>query len=204
MKQSTVVAGKQSDPEPRYEFRVWGEQAGVRELLSNMAVTEYKERLSDCYLLDGDPRHNAKIRHSRLKLKQLEEERLGFQRWSTAWHRVPKDVPEPFDRLLGEISRAELRSEDFQHILTEASGGLDGTDMVRAVVVTKRRRRFGIGSMKAEATTVRIEGRSGSLSTVAIEGPNLHELIKLRETLGLAHSPNLALHLAVAREFGSS
>lgn len=204
MKQSAVAAGEQSGPEPRYEFRVWGQQRSARRLLSNLAASERKERLSDCYLLDGDPSHNAKIRHSRLKLKQLEEERLGFQRWSTAWHRVPKDVPEPFDRLLGDISRAELRSEDFQHLLTEAADGLDGGDPVRAVFVTKRRRRFRIGSMKAEATNVKIEGRSGSLSTVAIEGPDLHELIKLRETLGLAHAPNLALHLAVAREFGSS
>ena len=203
MKQSTVVDRKQSEPDPRYEFRVWGEQNDARKLLSDLAGNGRKERLNDCYLLNGDPSHNAKIRHSRLKLKHLEEERLGFQRWSTAWHRVPKDVPEPFDKLLADISRAELRSDDIQHILAEAADGLDGEYTVRAVFVTKRRRLFKIGSMKAEATTVKIEGRPGSLSTVAIEGPDLHELIRLRQTLGLAHAPNLAVHEAVAREFGA-
>lgn len=203
MKQSTVAETKQSGPDPRYEFRVWGEQPDARKLLSDLAGTVRKERLSDCYLLNGDPSHNAKIRHSRLKLKHLEEERLGFQRWSTAWHRVPKDVPEPFDKLLGDISRAELRSDDIQHVLAEAADGLDAQDALRAVFVTKRRRLFKIGSMRAEATTVKIDGRPGSLSTVAIEGPDLHELIRLRETLGLAHAPNLALHEAVAREFAT-
>jgi hypothetical protein len=67
----------------------------------------------------------------------------------------------------------------------------------RALPVRKNRRRFRIGSIKAEVTAVRVDGEPDRLATMAIEGPNLPELVELRDHVGLGDAPNLALHLAV-------
>ncbi|MGI9598512.1 MAG: hypothetical protein ACR2QK_20265 [Acidimicrobiales bacterium] len=194
---TTQVNEEKGIAEPRYEFRVWGAKKRVSKQLSNLASGERKQHLEDWYLLDGDPTCNTKIRDCGLKVKRLEEERLGFQRWSTKWHHVPTEAPKPFDQVLQELNKSQLSSEDYEHVLAEVFDEFDPGRELRAVFVTKRRRRFRFGSIRAEATSIEIEGRPGSLSTVAIEGPDLHDLIHLRSSLGLAHVPNLPLHLAV-------
>ena len=158
-----------SQRRPRYEFRVWGEHRRAHRQLATLAELERQERLDDCYLLVGDRTFNAKIRRNRLKIKRLIGVRHGFQRWVS--------------------SHTDLTSWPLLP--------LDTSDGVRPVFVTKHRRRFRFGSVRAEAAEVDVLGRPGLLRTLAIEGKDLDELVRLRSTLGLAHVPNVALHLAV-------
>ena len=152
----------------RYEFRVWGEHEAARRQLSVLADVERHEQLDDCYLLLDDWSYNAKIRRNCLKIKRLVDVRLGFQRWSSSKSDLVGPVPQ-----------------------LDTSGG------VRAVFVTKERCRFRFGSIRAEVTEVDVFGQPGVLRTLAIEGKDLDELVRLRSVLGLAHLPNVALHLAV-------
>ncbi len=156
-----------SDSGFRYEFRVWGQHASARRQLARLADTERVEHLDDCYLLLGDRACNAKIRQDHLKIKRLIQVRDGFEQWSSA--------------------KLDL----------QLAPQLAATDGVRAVFVAKHRCRFRFGSIRAEATDVDVVGWPGILHTLAIEGRDLDDLVRLRASLGLAHLPNVAVHRAV-------
>lgn len=189
--------GVEEDDGSRYEFRVWGERDKACKRLAKLADVEQRERLEDCYLLVPDDACNIKIRQNRLKVKRLVDERHGFQRWSSIWHRAANGAPEPFDRVMEELATKRARRDDGRRALVRAVDRLDPDDGVRAVFVSKRRRRFRFGAMRAEASEVKVSGTPGKLFTVAIEGPDLGDLVDLRKLLGLAKTTNLALHLAV-------
>jgi hypothetical protein len=169
----------------RYEFRVWGDRSEVGDRLSSVADSERQESLKDWYLLVGDRARSLKVRRSRLKVKRLVEERFGFQRWSSDWYSLK--VRESADLVLdpGQAAADGL----------EAMTG-DGHDLattLRPVLVTKHRKRFRCGSVRAEMADLEIDGRTGRLCTVAIEGRNLVDLIHLRSTLGIDLVPNVAV-----------
>ncbi len=197
MHPSTLLDDEQATSKRRYEFRVWGDRTDASRQLARLAGDHDRQHLRDCYLLDGNPARNTKIRDSRVKVKYLVDERLGFQRWSSVWHAPTDGGRRPSDRLLGEIRRIAPESDDYQDAVAEAVEVFGADDRPSVVFVTKHRRRFAIGSMKAESTKVTVDGNPRSMHTLAIEGPDLDELVGLRAELGLAHVPNLALHLAV-------
>lgn len=87
--------------------------------------------------------------------------------------------------------------------LEDALKGLENHDGVRAVQVTKRRRRYVLGEMKAEVTDVEIHTTGEVVRTISIEGGNLRDLVKLRKTLGLKGESNTAVHQYIDDEFGS-
>ncbi len=199
----------------RYEFRVWGDQDIALERLSRLAESEYEQQLEDCYLLVHDPGCNVKIRRNRLKVKQLVEERFGFQRWTTDWHRITVDTnatigdgagPGPDFAPMGQAGdpSTQLLPEDGQSNLIDVVSQLDPHASLRPVFVTKYRRRFRFGSMRAEVADLEVGGRSGRLCTTAIEGRNLLDLIQLRSALGFDLTPNVAVHLALTSTAPSS
>lgn len=182
----------------RYEFRVWGDQDAALDRLSSLADSERNESFEDCYLLVQDPSCNLKIRRNRLKVKRLVEERFGFQRWSTDWHRITVGAEEAgADHGRMSPEAIEVPSDGNQTMLADVINGLDPTANLRPVFVTKHRRRFRFGSMRAEVADLEIGGRSGRLCTTAIEGHNLLDLIQLRSALGFDLTPNVAVHLAL-------
>jgi hypothetical protein len=181
----------------RYEFRVWGRRDETCDVLSRLADEERVESHEDWYLLLGQRSCNAKIRRNRLKVKRLIEERFGFQRWAAVRHRMASGDVCPLELLMDELRLDDPNQgcpPDFEAPAGRATPG----GAVPALHVTKWRRRFDLGSIRAEATEVEIEGHSGRLRTVAIEGHELDELIRLRASLGLDRSPNLAFHLAIS------
>jgi len=184
----------------KYEFRVWDPKRKVSRQLATMAEFDYGERLHDCYLLVADKSYNAKIRRNRIKIKRLVGEQAGFQCWSSKWLSSPNDAPKPFGRLLSELHSLRPVPDDFERELTRILRGLRLEKGVRPVFVTKRRRRFYLGSMKAETAEIKVRGHKSSRSTVAIEGSDLNDLIHLRSGLGLTKVPNLAFHLAISRQ----
>lgn len=196
-----MAKSERADPRPtapRYEFRVWGRHKRTQKLLAQLAEEETTEQFEDCYLLTDETHVNVKIRNRRLKVKQLVERSQGFERWeSTRYGRADADaVPAQFDDFFEALHRArEQHGKSFD--LAKAVARLDERLDGRVVLVTKDRRRYRIGSMRAEVTDVTF-GRTGNvLRTIAIEGDDLEELVRLRDRLGLDGARNVSLHRAI-------
>ena len=77
---------------------------------------------------------------------------------------------------------------------------LDPETGVRAVFVTKLRRTFRVGGLRAEVTDVEIHETGEVLRCLSIEGDDLDELTALRDRLGLRGEDNVAVHNALESE----
>jgi hypothetical protein len=186
----------------RYEFRAWGDWDVASRQLSRMADSEAAERIDDCYLLVGDPACNAKIRRRRLKVKRLVEVRSGFQRWSSRWYRHSTGSPSPFDQVMVELGGrpADRRDRGKAPTTSRQLRSIRSIDGIEPVLVTKHRNRYRVDAIRAESCVVEIPGYKGYLTSVAIEGPDLSDLVELRSALGLTRVPNLPFHIAVGQQ----
>lgn len=183
----------------RYEYRVWGRHRSARKKLARLADDSSKERVDDCYLLVDDSSWNAKVRDNTLKIKQLVEDDHGFQRWSRDRHLDADSTPTPFDEIFERL-RLDRPQRGKSFDLRKAVKALDDVPGVRAVFVTKRRRRYRVGSLRAEATDIELRKSGEILQTLSIEGDDLDELVALRKRLGLLDEPNIAVHDAISAE----
>lgn len=182
---------------PRFEYRVWGRHAKAQRKLAKLADNETREQVDDCYLLTDDDAWNVKVRGNTLKLKRLVAERKGFERWVSGTYHPDDELPAPFEELCEELDLDRVRSKG-SYSLSTAIDELDPELGVTAVFVAKRRRRYDIGLLRAEVTEIVIKDTKESLTTLAIEGENLGELIELRKQLGLKREPNVPVHQAIA------
>jgi len=201
-----VVAKKASTSEKskrddigRYEFRVWGKHKAARNTLKSLATDVLEEEFEDCYLLVDDMTWNAKVRDSTLKIKQLVSEKKGFEKWSSGRHRSADSAPTPFDELY-ETLRLDRPQRGKKYNLPKEVKKLDDEAGVRAVFVTKHRRRYTIGDITAEVTDIDIHESDDVVRTLLIEGDDLDQLVKLRKKLGLKKEPNLAMHEFIGSE----
>ena len=144
----TIRSGK-----VRYEYRVWGEYRSARKKLAKLATEETRQYIEDCYLLGEDPDWNAKVRNNEMKVKQLVGEDRGFERWTTEWFESSHDAPEPFDDLFDEL-RLDRPQRGKSYDLLKEVAKLDSGAAARAVFVTKRRRRYRIGPIRAPPITL--------------------------------------------------
>lgn len=177
----------------RYEYRVWGKHAAARKQLKRLADDVTTERLNDCYLLVDDASWNAKVRDNTLKIKQLVDERKGFEQWSSNRHRSAESAPTPFDEIFEQL-RLDRPQRGKKYHIRDAVDGLDAGTDVRAVFVSKTRRRYRIGELRAEVTDIRILDTGRTLHTLSIDGHDLAALRALRKELGLKASDNVAVH----------
>lgn len=184
----------------RFEYRVWGKHGKARSLLAELADESSSEQVDDCYLLVDDPSWNAKVRNNTLKIKQLVAEDKGFERWVSGKFRSSDDAPSPFDELYDQLDLDRVRGKG-SYDLADAIARLDPAGDVRAVFVTKQRRRYRVGGLRAEVTDVEIAETGEVLRTLAIEGEDLDELVALRKKLGLRGEPNTPVHRAIEAEF---
>lgn len=197
-----MMTKKRLDPRPttaRYEYRVWGKHRRARKQLAKLATERSRETVDDCYLLVDDRSWNAKIRDNTLKVKQLVAARKGFERWTSDRHRSADSAPSPFDDLFDQL-RLDRPQRGKKYDLPKAVAALDADDGVRAVFVTKDRRRYRIGDLRAEATDIEIAESGEVLHTLSIEGDDLSELSALRKKLGLRDEDNVAVHDALDLE----
>lgn len=183
----------------RFEYRVWGKHKKARRRLAELADEEIRERVDDCYLLTDDPSWNAKVRDDTLKLKHLVAEDKGFEHWASGTYRSSDDTPSPFDDLYEELDLDRVRSKK-PYNLKQAVESLDPKSGIRAVFVSKQRRRYRIGDIRAEVTDVKVKETGEKLTTLVIEGDNLKDLVALRKQLGLKGEPNTPVHLAIDDE----
>ncbi len=180
----------------RYEYRVWGKHGKARKLLARLADEESSETVEDCYLLVEDPTWNAKVRDDTLKIKQLVTEDRGFERWTSRRHLSSDTAPTPFDEIF-EALRLDRPQRGKSFDMAKAVKRLAPDSGVRAVFVVKQRRRFRIGSLRAEVTDIEVLDTGEVLRTLSIEGDDLDELTALRKQLGLRDQPNIAVHQAI-------
>ncbi len=185
----------------RFEYRVWGKQGKARKALGRLATEESEEHTEDCYLLVDDPTWNAKVRGSSLKVKQLIDEDLGFERWVARREPAP-EAKSPFDDLFDDLDLDRLRASKPKEVAA-AIDKLDPDLGVRAVFVTKHRVHYRVGELRAEVTDIEIVETGEVLQTLAIEGDDLDELVALREKLGLRKEPNTPVHQAIDAELDS-
>lgn len=177
----------------RYEYRVWGEHRRARKLLARLADSETTEVVEDCYLLADDMSWNAKVRDDTLKIKQLVSEHKGFERWRSERHTSSDSAPSPFDELF-ETLRLDRPQRGKPFDIEKAVQRIDPDCGIRAVFVTKRRRRYRVDGMKAEVTDIEVRDSGEVLRTLSIEGEDLDQLRGLRKALGLRDHPNIAVH----------
>ena len=187
----------QKFPDARFEFRVWGFHQALIERLASAADVDRTRQLTDCYLLTPDPALNVKIRQRRLKIKRLVEEQAGLQRWASTWHRNAAEAPKPFDGLFKELAQWS----EGNRTPNKLAKAINTTDLgLKAVAVTKHRRRLRLGSIRVESAELMIADRPERLGTLAIEGRNVDDLLHLRSELGFSSARNVAIHLAINPE----
>ncbi len=162
-------------------------------MIRELADSETREEVDDCYLIVDDLDYNAKIRDNKLKTKELVSEDKGFEAWTSQTHRSADSVPAPLESIYEALKLDRLHSKK-SFSLTDALKGLDDHDGARAVQVTKRRRRFTLGDLRAEVTDVEIHTTGEVVRTLSIEGDDLRALVKLRKALGLKGESNTAVH----------
>lgn len=150
-----------------HEFRVWGRHAKARRRLERLADPVTVETYTDEYVLVDDPDWNVKLRAGDVKVKQRVDVTRGFDCWESSWL-------DGIHAAKGELRR-QLR------------------DDTTTVVVRKKRRRFEVGSARAEVTDVVVDGGPTARS-IAIEGDDLDELVRLRKKLGLTGEANVPMH----------
>jgi hypothetical protein len=193
------MAKKLESDGARFEYRVWGDHRQARKRLAKLADEQLSETVDDCYLLGDDSSWNAKIRDNTLKVKQLVAQRKGFEQWTSDRHQSIDTVPTPFDLIFEQLGLDRpQRGEDYDLPMEIAALGPDAG--VRAVFVTKRRRRYRVGALRAESTEITIHELGEVLHTLSIEGDDLGELAALRKRLGLRGEENLAVHNALDLE----
>jgi hypothetical protein len=199
-----AMAKKTKTPpvEAKYEFRVWGEHRQARKMLKQMATEVIREEFEDCYLLVDDPNWNAKVRDNTLKIKHLVEEDKGFERWASDHHRTADSTPTPFDELFEKL-RLDRPQRGKKYNLPKEVRKLDPVEGVRAVFVTKQRRRYLLDEIKAEVTDIEIHESDQVLRTLSIQGNDLKQLVKLRKELGVKKEPNVAMHQLIESELSS-
>lgn len=190
------MAEKTTAGKAKYEYRVWGKQKKARKLLDSIGEDKTEETVEDCYFLGDDQVWNAKVRDSRLKIKQLVAEKKGFEQWTSNFHHESESTPAPFDELLDDLHLDRVqRGKSFS--IKKAVKGLDDDHDARPVFVTKHRVRYRVGSVRAEITEIIIKDTGDELQTIAIVGDDLGELVALRKDLGLKGSDNVAVHVAI-------
>lgn len=183
----------------RYEYRVWGKHPSAREEIERLATSdEIREQIDDCYLLVDDSDWNAKVRDSQLKLKHRTPDNRGFDQWDTQWCTASDTTPTPFDTVFEQL-RLDRPQRGKTYDLERAVENLDETQAV-AVFVTKKRRTWNIGDMRAEISRVDLRDHDVRLHSVAVQGRDVERLTQLLEQLGLDGLPNVPMHLAVLDE----
>ena len=181
----------------RYEFRVWGDHRKARKTLAQIATHVTCETVEDCYLSVDDPSYNAKVRDNTLKVKRLLAHDKGFEKWGAARHRAADSAPSPFDLVFDGL-RLDRPQRGKSYDLAAEVSKLDPELDVTPVFVVKERRRYRIGTMRAEVTDILVEESGRTLHTLSIDGDDLRELVALRKRLGLKSETNLAVHQAIA------
>lgn len=187
----------------RWEFRAWGELEHVRARLVAVAPCTGDECLHDRYLLGPVTSVNAKVRRGVLEVKHLGEVRDDIERWRPTWSSDAPFAPAVVADVVTELgSRRSPPAGVDEFAESDLSAFVDRDDDLVTAAVTKHRRRFRLGDVRAEATHLHLDGTDASVWTVAIEHVDPDAVVEARASLGLEGVANMSVSAALAAELG--
>lgn len=194
-------ASSTSSAEPRFEFRVWGDD--LEEIAGSIRTAgepvDTHSRQETYLVTPWSAAVNIKIRDDELDVKTCGTVSHGFQRWQVR-HKSPFPVEagtlrrEIFMRLGLPARHCDRPVYTVAQLVDEL---VAAEPALYAVDVAKDRSQFAIGDVTAEVTAVTID--DAAISTVAIESTNLAALRSLRRHLDLEGEDNVAYPLAIRR-----
>lgn len=188
---------------PRYEFRIWPDDAtGIVARLAALSTFHDRRESSEIYFVStATVSANPKARDDLLDIKVLKAEVDGFEQWDVHLKaELPVDasvLAEELFPLLGvptpPLERARYTLEELVHLVAPQHE-------VAAVAVTKRRDRRELRACSAEVAEVTIAG--DSYTTVAIESADLEALREACRITGLGGLRNVNYPRAIRARLG--
>jgi hypothetical protein len=183
-----------SEPQPRFEFRVWGSHLDkIRERLISLAKPGPPRESADTYILSrATDDANVKIRAGLLDIKVLIEQQGRLERWKPILKAAfPLDsrtiVEQVFPNLKlppPEVERLSYSHGEFIRDLVQHNRSLVAVD------VEKTRYGFTLDHYTAEFAQIRIAGGAQS-ETVEIESEDPAMVLRALAKLGLSSYPNV-------------
>jgi hypothetical protein len=182
-----------AESEPRYEFRVWGENLAQRRVILERRATPVQAISNEIYFISRTTeRCNAKLRDDLMDIKVLVKEHLGLEQWKPTLK-----APFPLDRsVIGaqifpdlesqppQLSRPHYELGEFLKEVVEAD------DRIAIVRLSKTRLKFSLGKCQAEFTEVRFNDVTSN--TVAVESTDPEELLHTLGEIGLDGAENVS------------
>lgn len=185
---------KSAGTNPRYEFRVWGDElCTLYERLQHASAMQEIEYTTEIYILsDRGGCFNPKVRKGVFDAKKLLKTRRGLELWC------------PYVKARFPLSRSVIRDQLSSILLLDPQNVvrpfyefdlfvrtiIDPSPHLTLVSVRKQRCRFTIGRCLGEFTDVLVKGKH--VETVAVESPDSAATLRAAARLGLCDKPNLS------------
>jgi hypothetical protein len=183
-----------AESEPRYEFRVWGENLDLHRAQLERRATPVQAASSEIYFVPRTTeRCNAKIRDDLMDIKVLVREHRGLEQWKPTLK-----TPFPLDRSVisaqifpdlesqpPQLSRPHYELGEFLKEVVETD------DRIAIVRLSKTRLKFSLGKCQAEFTEVHFNNVT-SCRTVAVESTYPEELLHTLGEIGLDGAENVS------------
>jgi exopolyphosphatase/guanosine-5'-triphosphate,3'-diphosphate pyrophosphatase len=184
---------------PRWEWRTFGEHFGAVE---DRFAAEQVQESEELYLLSVANGDTVKVRGGLMDVKHLEQvDEDGLEQWLPVSKKefplAAEDVRSVLAGLAATVPALERDEYTLDQLLDEV---VRPSSALRAVGVTKRRRRAAIGGCAAELTDVRADG--SSTRTVAVEHEDPELVIAAVRELGLESRTNTSYPRGLKRLVG--
>jgi hypothetical protein len=182
-----------AETEPRYEFRVWGENLALQRTILERRATPVQASSNEIYFISrATERCNAKLRDDLMDIKVRIKEHLGLEQWKPTLK-----AAFPLDRsVIGaqifpalEIQPPQLSRPHYElgEFLKEV---IEADDRIAIVRLSKTRSKFTLSKCRAEFTEVRFNDVTSC--TVAVESTDSDELLHTLGEIGLEGAQNVS------------
>jgi hypothetical protein len=186
------------EPQPRFEFRVWGQEFSTAcDRLKQLAEPAATLESDEVYVVaEGCDDTNAKIRDEVLDVKVLQRVIDRCEQWQP-W--IKAGFPLAASLLVGELlPRLRVTDLPVDHDVAATSdliALLRDHPRIGVARVSKRRTKYVIAGCLAERAIVVIDGQK--LETVAIESTDVAALGELRRALDIESFENVSYPRAI-------
>ena len=186
------------EPQPRFEFRVWGQNlSGPTRRLRELAEPAAMMASDEVYVVaEGCDDTNTKIRHEVLDVKVLQRVVDRCEQWQP-WIKAEFPIPALLlgQQLLPRLGVPDLRVERDIDAVPALIELLRGRSQIGVARVCKQRTKYMIAGCLAEISIVAIDGHR--LLTTAIESTDLAAVCELRGRLHLEQYENVSYPRAI-------
>lgn len=189
---------------PRWEFRIFaGKLADVESKIREYSEPENTKQSPEVYIIsNSNNEYNVKVRDSSLDIKQLIEQKSGFEKWYPI-HKSEFPLKseiiknEFFPALKANVPQIERNEYTFQQFLDELI--IRHTELY-IIQVSKVRHTFYINECKTEVADVVIN--NAEIRSASIESEDIDKLTYTRKLLGMENYENVNYIQAIKRTIG--